>query len=69
MSMPKKDNIYAEGQVISTKEEWEKLEENWLERSIFDRLNAIEILRQQYIELFLKDKRIDFSFGGLRNSK
>ena len=64
MNPERKD--FLQGQIISSKEEWEAHKEDWINRSPIERLNAIEILRQQYLELFCKSKEIDLTVFGLR---
>jgi hypothetical protein len=68
-----KKNIsdFSIGGIIKSKEEWESRiieSEDWINRSYEERLNAIELLRQQYLELFNISVIPDFSIGGKRTN-
>ena len=54
------------GGIITSKEGWDEVSENWLERSVEDRLTAIEVLRQQFLEMFNQPKNVDLSVFGKR---
>jgi hypothetical protein len=54
------------GGIITSKEGWENVSENWMERSLEDRLTAIEVLRQQFLEMFNQPKNVDLSVFGKR---
>ena len=66
--MKGKENKLPEisGGIITSKEEWEKLSENWLERSYEERLTAIEVLRQQFLEMFNQSQIANLSEFGKR---
>ncbi len=60
---------FSTGSVIKNAAEWESLvndSENWINRSFEERLNAIEVLRLQSLELFTQSAIPDYSFGGKR---
>jgi hypothetical protein len=62
---------FSFGGIINSKEEWESRiieSEDWINRSYEERLNAIEILRQQYLELFNISAIPDYSVGGKRTN-
>ena len=54
------------GGIISSKEGWENISEDWINRSYEERLSALEILRLQYLEMFNKSEEVDFSVFGKR---
>ena len=54
------------GKVIKSAEEWDDEDVYWLNKSYEERLTAIEILRQQYIEMYHIKKEMDLSDAGIR---
>ncbi|MBL0047258.1 MAG: hypothetical protein IPP32_04075 [Bacteroidetes bacterium] len=64
--MMPKSKAFLTGKKISSREEWETNFEDWMSRTEGERLTAIEILRQQYLELFGKSKHVDMTVFGLR---
>jgi hypothetical protein len=65
----KKIPDFTTGGVIKSAEDWETLinkSEYWINRGFEERLNAIEVLRIQFQELFNKSAPPDYSTGGKR---
>jgi len=60
---------FSTGGVIKSASDWENVannSENWINRSFEERLSAIEVLRQQFIEFFNQSATPDYSVGGKR---